>query len=42
MADVYASLVAKGIKKLNDVPQALRGAVIEALAKLGIQAEGNE
>ena len=37
MAKIYANLIAKGLKKLEDVPSPLREAVAEILIGMGIE-----
>lgn len=37
MAKIYANLIAKGLKKLEDVPAALREDVREILVGMGIE-----
>lgn len=40
MVAVYADLIIKGKKTINDVPKKLRAAVIEELERRGYQIEG--
>ena len=40
MAKIYADLIAKGLKTLDDVPSALRDTVAQILAEIG--ADGHE
>ena len=39
MAKIYANLIQKGLKKLTDVPAALREAVAEILGGMGSEVE---
>jgi hypothetical protein len=39
MAKIYANLIVKGLKKLHDVPAALREDVKEILIGMGIEVE---
>lgn len=42
MAKVYADLIRKGVKKIDDVPAKLKDDVIQILNDWGIATEGDE
>lgn len=42
MEQIYASLIIKGIKKLEDVPKSLKKVVLEILVNLGYQDLSNQ
>lgn len=42
MAKVYADLIRKGVKKIDDVPAKLKDDVIQILNDLGIATEGDD
>lgn len=42
MAKVYADLIRKGVKKIDDVPAKLKDDVIQILNDCGIATEGDD
>lgn len=42
MAKVYADLIRKGVKKIDDVPAKLKDDVIQILNDWGITTEGDD
>lgn len=42
MAKIYADLIRKGVKKIDDVPAKLKDDVIQILNDWGIETEGDD
>ncbi|MBM7866017.1 hypothetical protein GTO89_06310 [Heliobacterium gestii] len=41
MVEVYATLIARGRRKINQIPEQLRDAVLVVLNERGLDGEGN-